>query len=216
MRRMLVVNSVLVLLVWLLVPIHAQSSKSARGTVTAMAGDTVTVKAGAQDLTFTVDASTRVIAEGGGTASREAAAKGAAGPKLAEVLKVGDAVEVNYRETGGMLQATTVQRISSPGPGGGSTSEARAAEKSETANGTVSAVSGTSLTITGTVAAGGTFTQTYTIDADTKVVGEGAGTAASKGKVTITDLVSKGNRVTVTYQASGTTLRATEVRVRQK
>ena len=80
----------------------------------------------------------------------------------------------------------------------------------------MTAVSGTSLTITGTAAAGGSFTQSYTIDSNTKVIGEGAGTAASKGKVTIMDLVAKGNRVTVTYHASGATLPATEVRVRQK
>ena len=214
MRRMVI--SAILVFAWLVVPTLAQSSKSARGTVTAMAGDTVTVKAGTQELKFTVDATTRVIGEGAGTASRAAEAKGAAGPKLAEVLKVGDAVEVSYRETGGTMHATTVQKVPTPGPGGGTTSDARAATKSETASGTVTAVSGTSLTITGTAPAGGSFTQTYTIDGNTKVIGEGAGTAAAKGKVTIMDLVSKGNRVTVNYQTAGATLTATEVRVTRK
>ena len=214
MRRMVVTSAILVF-AWLVVPALAQS-KSARGTVTAMSGDTVTVKAGTQELKFTVDATTRVIGEGAGTASRAAEAKGATGPKLAEVLKVGDNVEVSYREASGMLHATTVQRVASAGAGGGGTSDAKAAVKTETASGEVTAVSGTSLTITGTAAAGGSFTQSYTVDGNTHVVGEGAGTAASKGKVTILDLVAKGNRVTVTYQASGATLVASEVRVTRK
>ena len=215
MRRMVVTSAILVF-AWLVVPMLAQSSKSARGTVTAMAGDTVTVKAGAQELKFNVDGTTRVIGEGAGTAARAAEAKGGTGPKLADVLKVGDAVEVSYREAGGMMHATTVQKVPSAGPGGGTTSDARAATKSESATGTVTAVSGTSLTITGTAPAGGSFTQSYTVDGNTKVIGEGAGTAASKGKVTIMDLVAKGNRVTVTYQASGATLHASEVRVTRK
>jgi hypothetical protein len=214
MRRMVITSAILVF-AWLVVPALAQS-KSARGTVTAMAGDTVTVKAGTQELKFTVDATTRVIGEGAGTAARAAEAKGAAGPKLAEVLKVGDNVEVSYREATGMLLATTVQRVASAGAGGGGTSDAKAGVKTETASGEVTAVTGTSLTITGTAPAGGTFTQSYTVDGNTRVVGEGAGTAASKGKVTILDLVAKGNRVTVTYQASGATLVATEVRVTRK
>ena len=184
--------------------------------MTAIAGDTVTVKAGTQELKFMVDATTTGVAEGGGTASRAAEAKGAAGPKLAEVLKVGENVEVSYREASGMLHATNVQTGRLGRRGGGGTSEAKAAVKTETATGTVTAVSGTSLTITGTAASGGSFTQTYTVDANTKVVGEGAGTAASKGKVTILDLVTKGNRVTVSYHASGATLVATEVRVTRK
>jgi hypothetical protein len=216
MRQMVVANSLLVLLTWLVVPMQAQDSKSARGTVTALAADTVTVKAGAQELKFVVDATTTVVTEGGGTATRAAEAKGGAGPRLAELVKVGDAVEVNYREAGGVLRASSVRRVSSPGAGGGSTSDARAATRSESADGTVTAISPTSMTITGSASGGATFTQSYTIDSNTRVVGEGAGTAASKGKVTITDLVSKGNRVTVTYQPSGNTLRATEVRVRPK
>ena len=213
MRRMFVTTSVLAFLATFVGPADAQETKSARGNVTAIAGDTVTVKAGTQELKFTVDQKTTVVVEGGGTASRAAEAKGTGGPKLAELLKVGDNVEVSYREAGGMLHATNVRRVASAGSGGGSTSDQRAASKEETANGTVTAVSQTSLSISGSAAAGGTFTQTYVIDGATRVVGEGVGTAASKGKVTITDLVKKGDRVAVTYQASGTTVRATEVRI---
>ena len=215
MRRMVITSAILVF-AWLVVPALAQSSKSARGTVTAMAGDTLTVKAGTQELKFTVDATTRVIGEGAGTAARAAEAKGAAGPKLAEVLKVGDNVEVSYREASGMLLATTVQRVASGRCGGRWHVGRQARRQNGDCVREVTAVSGTSLTITGTAAAGGSFTQSYTVDSNTKVIGEGAGTAASKGKVTILDLVAKGNRVTVTYHASGATLVATEVRVTRK
>ena len=215
MRRMVVTSSVLALLASLVVPVYAQDTKSARGTITAIVGDTVTVKAGTQELKLMVDAKTTVVTEGGGTATRAATAKGAAGPKLTELLKVGENVEVSYREAGGVLHATNVRRVSSAGAGGGGTSDQKAAEKSETANGNVTDVTQTALTITGSGSGGTKFTQTYTIDANTKVVGEGVGTAASKGKVTITDLVRKGDPVTVTYTASGSTVRATEVRVRR-
>jgi hypothetical protein len=190
---MIVSASVLAFLATFVGLAGAQESKSARGTVTAIAGDSVTVKAGTQELKFTVDAKTTVVVEGGGTADRAAAAKGT-GPKLAELLKVGEAVEVSYRESAGVLLATNVRRVSSAGASGGGASDQ---------------------TIAGSGSGGTKFTQTYTIDANTKVVGEGVGTAASKGKVTITDLVKKGDPVTVTYTASGSTVRATEVRVRR-
>jgi hypothetical protein len=212
MRRMFLSGLLLAAATMLAIPASAQDTKTARGTVTAVTGDSITVKAGAQDVKVTVDAKTEVIAEGGGTASRAAAAKGAAGPKLAELVKVGDNVEVNYRETGGMMHATTVRRIRSPGAGGGGVSEPK--PSTPTSNGTVTAVTGTSLTISGSSGGGGKFTQTLTIDNNTRVVAEGGSTASAKGKVTITDLVSKGDNVSVTYRESGSTLHATEVRKR--
>lgn len=212
MRRLIVSVSIIAALSGAALSALSQETKSARGTVSAVSGDVITVKAGTQELKFTVDAKTEVIASGAGTAARAAEAKGTSGPKLGELIKTGDAVEVSYRESGGTLHATTLRRVRSAGEGGGGTSDTRA----ETANGTVTAVSASSLTISGTSAGGATFTQTFTIDSNTKVIGEGAGTASAKGKVTITDLVSKGAHVTVTYQPSGTTLRATEVRYRSK
>jgi hypothetical protein len=211
MRRLIVSASLIAALLGVAVPAPGQDTKSARGTVSAVAGDIVTVKAGSEELKFTVDAKTEVIASGAGTASRSAEAKGTSGPKLGELIKVGDAVEVSYRETAGMLHATTLRRVRSAGEGGGSTSDTRP----QTATGTVTAVSASSLTISGTSGGNATFTQTFAIDGKTKVIGEGAGTASAKGKVMITDLVTKGNHVVVTYQPSGTELHATEVRVRR-
>lgn len=216
MRRIVVVVGALLAFVGpLALPSSAQDTKSARGTVTAVAGDTLTVRAGTEELQFMVDAKTVVVATGGGTAERAAEAKGTPGPKLGQLIKVGEAVEVTYRESGGTRHATNVRRTPSAGAGGGTTSDQRAATRSETASGTVTALSNTSMTISGTSGGGVTFTQTYAIDTDTNVVGTGAGTASAKGKVTITDLVKKGDHVTVTYVPSGPTIRATEVRVRR-
>jgi hypothetical protein len=218
MRRMITAVSVLTLVTWLAPSVSAQETKSARGSVTAMAGNSLTVKAGDREMKFTIDAKTHVTAEGGSTASRQAAAKGETGPKLADVLKVGDAVEVSYHEMGGTLHAAEVRKVRTPGAGGGGTSDQRAATKSDSASGTVESVTNNLLTITGAGGGGSTFKQSYVLDASTRVVGSGVGTAAAKagGKVSFTDHVGKGDRVTVTYRATGTTLHAEEVRITQK
>jgi Domain of unknown function (DUF5666) len=218
MRRIVLAGSVLALVTWLAPqPVAAQAEKTARGTVTAIAGNTLSVKAGTSEMKFAVDAKTIVTAEGGSTANRAAAEKGT-GPKLSELVKVGDAVEVSYHETGATLHAARVRRIPSVGAGGGGTSEARAAAKSETSNGTVESISGSALTITGTSGGGSTFKQTFTIDSKTVLVGEGVGTAAAKagGKLSFTDQVTKGDRVAVTYRQVGNILHADEVRITLK
>jgi Domain of unknown function (DUF5666) len=218
MRRTILGRSlaVVTLVGWLVAPALAQDTKSARGSVTAMTGNSLSVKAGDRELKFTIDGKTVLTAEGAGTADRKAETAGKPGPKLSDFIKVGDAVEVSYHETGGTLHAANVRRISSAGAGGGgttSTSESR----TETANGTVESLSGSTLTITGSTS-GGTFKQSFTIDGKTRVVAAGAGTAASAagGKVSISDHVGVGDQVTVTYTSTGTTLHADEVRVRVK
>ena len=193
-------------------PLSAQSTQTARGTVTAIAADSFTVSAGDRQLTFVVDAKTVVTATGAGTAARAAEAAGKSGPKLDELLKVGEADEVNYHYLGGKLHAANVRRTRSPGPGGGGVAEAT---KTEIANGTVDSVTGTSIAITGTSGGGSTFKQSFTIDSDTKVIGRGVGTAAQAkgGKVGATDLIAVGDRVSVSYRTVGTTLTASEIRV---
>jgi hypothetical protein len=194
--------------VLLAAPVAAQDSRSARGTVTALAGNTLTIKAADRDMTFTVDAKTSVIVRGGSTATRKAEAAGEAGPKLAALVKVGDPVEVSFRETDGAMRATMIRRVTSVGTGGISA----ATEDSE---GTVEAVTASSLTISGSES-GGTFTQTFMIDGGTTVIGVGAGTAAAAkgGKMVITDYVSKGDQVAVRYDLKGDRLHAVDVRVR--
>ena len=203
--------TILALAAWLPPPVLAQDTNTARGTVTAIAARSVNVKAGDRDMTFAVDSDTVVTAEGAGTASRRAAAAGSSGPTLADFVKVGDAVEVSYRDMGGSLRATNVRRVTSPGPGGGSAMESKA----ESSEGTVDSVSGSSITVMGSTGGGGTFTQSFALDGSTKIVGEGAGTAAAArgGKFVATDYIAKGDRVRVTYRSTGATLVASEIRV---
>jgi Domain of unknown function (DUF5666) len=191
-------------------PLLAQETKNARGTVTALANDSLTVKMADHEMKFVVDAKTTVEAVGAGTRTRQAQAAGQAGPKLTEVLKVGQPVSVSYTESGGSLHAVRIQAVSSVG--------GAAAADTKTANGKVQSISATSMTIAGSGGSGATFTQTYAIDGNTKVIGRGAGTAAAAagGKTVVTDLVATGDTVSVTYGQAGTALRAAEIRVTAK
>ena len=192
----------------------AQGTKSARGTVTAMGGDSITVKAGERELKFTVDPKTVLTASGAGTAERKAEAAGKPRTtRLADFVKTGDAVEVTYQETGTTMRASSIRHVSDAGSKGGSVS----AERLESANGTVDSLSGSTLAISGSTA-GGTFKQSFTVDGTTKVIAVGGSTAAEAkgGKVSIADFVGVGDQVTVNYRKSGIGLHADEVRVRVK
>ena len=192
----------------------AQGTKSARGTVTAMSGDSITVKAAERELKLTVDTKTVLEASGAGTAERKAEAAGKPGStRLADFVKVGDAVEVNYQETGSTMRASTIKRVNDAGSKGGSMS----AEHSESANGTVDSLSGSTLAISGKNG-NATFKQSFHVDGTTKVIAVGGSTAADAkgGKVSIADFVGVGDQVTVNYHKAGSTLHADEVRVRTK
>jgi hypothetical protein len=214
MRRTFVALALGALVVagWPATQAFAQDTKTARGSVTAMAADSINVKVQNVDMKFMVDSKTTVEARGAGTKSKAAQAAGMAGPKLGEVVKVGDAVEVSYHDMGGTLHAAKIRAVASPGPA------TAAAAASKTSNGTVKSVAATSLSISGTAGGGATFDQTFVIDAKTKVVGRGAGTAAAAkgGRTAITDLVAAGDKVTVHFHDMGGTLHAAEVRVTAK
>jgi hypothetical protein len=184
--------------------VTAQESKS-RGTLTALAADSITVKVAQTEMKFAVDSKTVVEAPGGGTKTRAAQAAGQAGPKLSDVLKVGDAVEVSYTEAGGR-KATSIRKVSSPGSGG---------VPGKNSSGTVTAVSASSLSIEGSSGGGAKFTQTFVIDAKTHVVARGASKSLAGGGP-ITNAVGKGDHVDVAFEESGSTLHATEVRVMSK
>jgi len=192
-------------------PAHGQSTQSARGTVTAMSGNAVTIASGERSMSFAIDRQTVVTATGAGTATRAAAAAGKSGPKFSELIKVGDAIEVVYRDRGGKLMAASVRRMRAPVE-----TSAGAGKQKDAVNGTVESVTANALMITGGSGGGSTFRQTFTIDKATKVVGRGAGTASRAGKVTAPDLVAAGDRVSVSYHRSGESLHASEIRVAQK
>src|SRR5688572_5435732 len=191
---------------------EAQETKSARGTVTAISGDSITVKAAERELKFTVDSKTQLTASGAGTADRKAEAAGKPGVRVTDFVKTGDAVEVTYQETGSTMRASSIRRVSSAG--GGSMS----GERTETANGTVDSISGSTLVISGSAAGGASFKQSFAVDATTQVIAVGASTAAAAkgGKVTLADFVGIGDQVTVSYRKAGSGLHADEVRVRTK
>jgi len=187
---------------------RAQETKKVTGTIAALSADSITVNVAGTDMSFTVDDKVMVIAPGAGTRTRQAAVSNSK-PKLGELLKAGDAVEVSYTESGGSRRAAALRKVGAVGSAG---------VPANVANGTVTAVSATSLSIKGTAGGGSSFEQSYAITPETKVIGKGAGTAASKagGKLAITDLVSSGDQVTVSFKPEGSTVNATEVRVTMK
>jgi len=193
---------------------RAQDSKSARGMVTAVTGDSITVKAADGELKFALDPKTVLTAPGAGTAERKADAAGKPGTRAADFVKVGDAVEVTYQSAGGTMHASRIRRVSSPGSGGGST----AGERADTSSGKVDSLSGSTLAISGSTAGGGAFKQSFTVDAATRVIAVGASTAATGkgGKVVLADFVGVGDQVTVSYRKSAAGLHAQEVRVLSK
>lgn len=88
-----------------------------------------------------------------------------------------------------------------------------AAKSKLLANTVVKAATPTELTVT----ADGKDT-TFTVDAKTKVIGKGIGTkaAAKGGKASINDLLSAGDKVSVTYDDAGTPMRASKVELLAK
>jgi hypothetical protein len=184
-------------------PAQAQDSKKMRGKVTAMTGTSLTIDNAGTPANFVIDTKTRVEAPGAGTATRAAEAAGKAGVKLADVIKTGDAVEVSYHEMGGKMQASMIRKVTSVG------SPDDPAEDTKHADGKVTAITGTSLSI---------GAQTFVIDAKTDVIGRGAGTAAAKagGRVPVTTLIGVGDTVTVSYHDVGGKLQASRIRVTAK
>jgi hypothetical protein len=217
MKSMFLALSVAVLSVvaWPTAQAIAQEEKLARGTVSDIGGSWVTVKVRDQALKFAVDNKTRVEARGGSTKTREANMAGKPGPKLADVLKVGQPVKVSYHDMSGNLHASKIEAIPSAGSEGGSI---KAAPAEMTSHGTVKSVDADSITISGSAGGGGMFTQTFTIDPKTKVVAKGAGTAAAAkgGKAPLSDLIANGDKVSVSYFKVGDRLHASDVRVTMK
>jgi len=177
-----------------------------RGKVTGVSADSLTVAADGKDMKFMVDKDTRVIAAGAGTKMRAARRKGEEGVKVANVLKVGDGVEVHYHDVGGTLHAAEVRAgVAAAGP--------KAEHSGKSVTGRVTSVSGSSLTVN---SEGKDWT--FAVDDKTHVIGRGAGTLSRKRKAAgtktlITDFVQKDDEVTVSYHDVGGTLHAGDVHV---
>ena len=186
----------------------AQEAKKTRGKVTALTATNLTLDVTGTAMNFAIDPKTTVEAPGAGTATRRAEAAGKPGVKLTEVIKAGDSVEVSYHDVAGKMQASMIRKVTSLGSGPATDNDSE---------GKVTAITSTSMTIGGSKG-GATFTQTFVIDAKTKVIGKGAGTAAAKagGKVAATDLIGSGDTVSVTFAEMAGKLHATEIRVTLK
>jgi hypothetical protein len=190
-------------------PAAAQTSKEARGTVTAVTDSSLKVKVGTQEMTFAIDGKTAVLARGAGRATRDAQATGAPGIKIGDAIKPGGAVIVQYTEAGGKMTATEVRAVSDAGEGGGSVSTT-AAPPSKNVTGKVKSATANSVVVTAD-----NKDMTFVVTPETKVEAKGAGTATQQagGRITFNTLVGAGDTVQVTYQEAGATMRATEVRI---
>jgi len=211
MKRTLLTLSLAVLTFAAFTPrVAAQETKKARGTVTAMTGTSLTVQVAGTAMDFGVDGKTVVEARGAGTAAKKAAADRKAGPSLAEVIKVGQPVEVAYSDAGGKMHATSIRAVAS--------ADAPTPSAAKSATGKVASVSASALTINGSGGGGATFTQTFVLSSKTKVIGKGAGTmaASSGGKVAATDLVHAGDTVHVEFSDVNGALQASAVTVTMK
>ena len=179
-------------------PAHGQSTQTARGTVTAMAGN-----AGHHRLRRSRDElRDRSADRGHGDRRRHGnARRGGSGEVRAEVLRA----DQGRRRDRSRLSRSRWQADGGERPPRCARRWKRApvrASRRMSINGTVESVTPVALMITGGSGGGSTFRQTFTIDEETKVVGRGAGTASRAGKVTAPDLVSAGDRVSVSYHRS--------------
>lgn len=201
----------------------AQPTKSVNGTVSAVGPDTVTVTVKDQEMKFTVDKATEVIAHGGTTATQAAKSSGKSGPALSTLVKPGQHVEVKYHEQGMHAASVRVLGGTTPAPATAATTapekpKAPAEEKpkSMTASGTVTSMTGSSLTVK--TSAG---ESTFAVDSKTKIVGTGLGTKATEAaaagkKQVLGDTVGVGDAVSITYHEVAGAKQASEVRVRTK
>ena len=96
------------MMVWFPPAAVAEEAQIAHGTITAVAGRSITVRAGEKNLIFVVDNKTVVQSRGASSALLRAAAAGKSGPPLDELVQVGQAVTVSYQVSGNALRASSV------------------------------------------------------------------------------------------------------------
>jgi hypothetical protein len=192
-------------------PAVSAQTKSVRGTIVSVAGDTMVVKVAGQDMTFKIDKATELTARGAGTAQKAAEAKGAPGVKLGDFAKAGQGVEVEYVDEAGVLKAKSVHSGLAPAEG------SMPSEKTGgSVTGAITAISGASVTVKS-----GDKLETFAVDPKTTILGSGLGTITKKFKdegksPTITDLLSVNDQVVVSFKDEAGTKRAHEIRVTQK
>ena len=179
-------------------------TKEARGTVTAVAQRSMTVRAGDQELTFFADHETHLGVRRAEKALQRAKA-GSPPPSVSDYFAAGDVVLVRYREDSGRHHALDIGRVSGTGDGGGSISEPE-----RTARGTVK-----SLTASELVLDENGRDSVFAITSDTDVMKKGATkeTKAAGGSTSITTFVHAGDTVIVNYHDIAGRATAAQVRV---
>ena len=185
-------------------PAEAQT-REARGTITSVSDATVSIKAGAQELTFVVDGQTHLEVR---SAAKQVQQEqpGAPSPRVKDFFEPGQAVLIRYREASGRNHALDISRVGSAGSGGGSVSE-----PAKVAGGKVTSVTPSQLTIADD---GRALTFAITRDTDVLVKGATAATKAAGGSASIATFVHAGDTVSVSYRDADGKATASEVRVR--
>jgi hypothetical protein len=185
-------------------PVSAQT-KEARGNVTSVTESTLTVKAGAQELTFYIDRETHVEVRRSAK-DVQAAQPGNPKPRVNSFFEAGNPVLVRYREENGKNHALNIERVGSAGSDGGSVKD-----PTRIADGKVTSVSASHVTI-----ASGGKDVTFAITGDTDVLARGASkaTKAAGGSTTLTTFVHLGDEVSVSYKDAAGAVTASEIRVR--
>ena len=84
------------------------TSGSARGTVSAISGSSVTLKSADQEWIFTVDAKTLVVGQGLGTITKQFKDQGKA-PTVGDLLGVNDQVVVYFKDAAGAKLASEIR-----------------------------------------------------------------------------------------------------------
>jgi hypothetical protein len=211
MKHLVAVVAVALVASLVFAPVASAQTKWVRGTVVSVAGDTFVVKVAGKDMTFKVDKATQLEARGAGSAMRESELKGAPGVKFAEFVKPGVGVEVHYKDVAGVLMATEIRSGLSPAEGAAATETAGGG-----ARGTISAVTGSSVTIKS-----GDQELVFSVDPKTLVVGQGMGTINQKFKdqgksPAITDLLKVNDSVYIYFKDEAGAKRASQIRVLAK
>ena len=183
-------------------PAQAQN-REARGTVTSVTDTSLTMKAGAEELTVFVDSGTHLDVR---RAERDIQKEqpGHPSPRVNSFFEAGQAVLVRYRVEKGRNIATDIARVGSAGGEGSISNPAKISA------GKVKLVNASQLVIVD-----GGRELDFGITGDTNVLAKGASkaTKAAGGSTPITTFVHTGDTVSVSYHEAGAKMTASEVRV---
>lgn len=182
-------------------PADAQT-REARGTITGVTEKTLSMKAGAEELTVFVDGDTHLEVR---RLERDVqrAQPGRPSARVNDFFRPGQVVLVRYQEEKGRNHATDITRVAS--------ASNVSSDPVKISDGTVKNVSASQLTIEE-----GGRDLTFGISRDTGVIVRGAtkATKAAGGTTSITTFVHTGDAVSIRYHDTGAKMMASEVRVK--